>query len=359
MPFDGKWSGLRVPLGLAPASCWHRGCSQTSMNMHSSKAQIARVRVHAPARLHMGFLDLHGGLGRRFGSVGLALDPVCTALSAEPHGDILVQGNAPERAPRVAAQMLARLGFSGGIRLHFESMIPEHAGLGSGTQLALAVGVAISRLYGLDWDTGRVAHQLDRGARSGIGVGAFDHGGFLLDGGRGESDRPPPLLSRLVFPGDWRVLLIIDRTERGLHGAAELQAFRDLPEFPADIAAHLCRVALMQLLPAIQEQDLAAFAKAIWCLQTAVGDHFAQAQQGRFSSPLVAALLEQAAAEGLPAGQSSWGPTGFVVLPDAGSAERYREQLRKQAPDLEFVICQGRNTGAEVLVEQTQRLASS
>ncbi len=28
--------------------------------------------MFAPARLHLGFLDLNGGLGRRFGSLGLA-----------------------------------------------------------------------------------------------------------------------------------------------------------------------------------------------------------------------------------------------------------------------------------------------
>jgi predicted sugar kinase len=32
------------------------------------------VSVTVPARLHLGFLDLDGGLGRRFGSLGMALD---------------------------------------------------------------------------------------------------------------------------------------------------------------------------------------------------------------------------------------------------------------------------------------------
>ena len=40
------------------------------------------VRVEAPARLHFGFLDLHGGLGRRFGSIGLAIDAPSLALTA-------------------------------------------------------------------------------------------------------------------------------------------------------------------------------------------------------------------------------------------------------------------------------------
>jgi beta-ribofuranosylaminobenzene 5'-phosphate synthase len=39
------------------------------------------VRVVAPARLHLGFLDLHGGLGRKFGSLGVTLDEPRTALT--------------------------------------------------------------------------------------------------------------------------------------------------------------------------------------------------------------------------------------------------------------------------------------
>ena len=31
------------------------------------------VEVFAPARLHLGFLDLQGGLGRSYGSIGLAI----------------------------------------------------------------------------------------------------------------------------------------------------------------------------------------------------------------------------------------------------------------------------------------------
>ena len=38
------------------------------------------VTVAVAARLHLGFLDLNGGLGRRFGSLGLALDAPETVL---------------------------------------------------------------------------------------------------------------------------------------------------------------------------------------------------------------------------------------------------------------------------------------
>ena len=39
------------------------------------------VRVAATARLHLGFFDLGAGPGRRFGSLGLALDRPATRLT--------------------------------------------------------------------------------------------------------------------------------------------------------------------------------------------------------------------------------------------------------------------------------------
>ncbi|TXM89098.1 GHMP kinase, partial [Methylobacterium sp. WL122] len=50
------------------------------------------VRVHAPARLHFGFLDLHGGLGRRFGSIGLAIDAPAVRLTATAAETLSVTG---------------------------------------------------------------------------------------------------------------------------------------------------------------------------------------------------------------------------------------------------------------------------
>src|SRR5260370_13087261 len=46
--------------------------------------RAAQVVVFAPARLHLGFLDLDGGLGRRFGGLGLTIDGFGTRLRMAP-----------------------------------------------------------------------------------------------------------------------------------------------------------------------------------------------------------------------------------------------------------------------------------
>src|SRR5690606_24073303 len=110
----------------------------------------------------------------------------------------------------------------------------------------------------------------------------------------------------LLFPGSWRFVLVLDRRAQGLHGAEELAAFRSLPAFPAERAAHLARIVLMRVLPALTEQDLPAFGSAITELQAVIGDYFAAAQGGRFTSARVARALAWLAQAGATAiGQSS------------------------------------------------------
>jgi beta-RFAP synthase len=330
-----------------------------------------RIAVNTTARLHMGFFDLHGGLGRKFGSIGLALAAPSLELIAQSSAsrtaeNSLSAGTANSavaaKANAIAAQLLAQLDLSASVSIHIKQHLPAHAGLGSGTQLALAVGAAISQLYDLNLSTARIAELTGRGGRSGIGIAAFDHGGLLIDGGRASAplaanaaDRSisklPPLLARYDFPDDWRILLIFDSSQPGIHGDAERVAFDELPPFSENLAAHLCRHVLMQAMPALVEHDLTSFGHSIRELQTHVGDYFAPAQGGRYASPLVATVLQNLEHAGVACfGQSSWGPTGFAVFASQALAEQHLQQLKTTFTDnaLSWMICSARNHGAQI-----------
>jgi beta-RFAP synthase len=310
------------------------------------------VTVAAAARLHLGFLDLNGGLGRKFGSLGLAIEEPDTLVEIARAPTDSIEGPQAERAARDLKRLTDHLGLPGGHRLTVHRAIPAHAGLGSGTQMALAVAAALRRLHGLAADVEADALLLDRGNRSGLGASFFQEGGVALDGGRGEADRLAPIIARLPFPKEWRVLLILDPSRDGIHGEDELAAFRALPPFPAEIAAHLCRVALMQALPAIVEHDIVGFGSAVTEIQANVGDYFQAAQGGRYASPGVAAVLERLAGHGVRGyGQSSWGPTGFAFAQSASHAEALRDLAAPlaQAAALELRIVKGRNYGAGIV----------
>lgn len=314
------------------------------------------VSVAVPARLHLGFLDLHGGLGRRFGSLGLALAEPRTRLTISRAAVDRVNGPEAERAARFLRAVRRHLGIEAAHAIGIDEAIPSHSGLGSGTQLALAVAAAVRRLHGLPLDPRGDAALLGRGERSGIGVGLFQSGGVVLDGGRGASNAPPPVVARLPFPAAWRVLLLLDPARLGVHGPAELSAFAALPPFPEATAAELCRLAVMLALPSLAEEDIDGFGRAVTEIQARIGDHFAAAQGGRFASPGVAAALNRLAACGVRGyGQSSWGPTGFVFAASAEEAAAYAGQIAPIAERAGIVTAIVEGCNAPARIEEKSR----
>jgi beta-RFAP synthase len=317
----------------------------------SLRSRPGCMSVRTSARLHLGFLDLNYALGRRFGSLGLSLDRPVTRLVIRRAHETLVCGPERERVERYLAAMRTHLALSAHHDVAVHAAIPPHAGLGSGTQLALAVASALRRLHGRPADLRGDAARLGRGGRSGIGIGLFSHGGFVIDGGKGGDAAPPPLLARVAIPKEWRVLLVMDPACTGLSGAAERAAFAALAPMPEAQCGAICRLVLMQALPALRERDLPAFGAAITAVQQHLGTYFAPAQGGRFTSGRVAkamALLEAAGAAGI--GQSSWGATGFAFAPDLAAARNLSQMLHNStvAKGLDLIVCRALNRGASL-----------
>ena len=309
------------------------------------------VTVIAPARLHLGFVDLNPPTGRRFGSLGIALDSPHTRVRAWRERNDQPDSQSQQKAAQLLHALRSTIAVPDDVCVQVEEAIPPHCGLGSGTQLALAVGTAVSRLLQIELGPRDICQILARGARSGIGIGAFARGGFLVDGGHGTSTKFPPITSRVEFPESWRVLLIFDEAFEGLSGAKEVAAFRNLPSFPETLSAHLCRLVMTRALPGLAEASMAEFGPAITEVQRIVGDHFAPAQGGRFASAGVADVLGWLEGRGVSCvGQSSWGPTGFAMLESEAQAHDFlREaQARWHDKNLRFVIARGRNRSASI-----------
>lgn len=312
----------------------------------------AQVSVAAAARLHLGFLDMNGALGRKFGGLGLSISAPGTRLTLARAKETHVIGADAARARGLLEKAVAALSPGGRYRLTIDEAIPPHSGLGSGTQLALAIGAALRRLEDLPADSAADAALLQRGARSGLGAGLFTRGGLVVDGGRGANTTTPPVVARLPFPADWRILLVSDPSAVGLHGAEERKAFSELPPFSQDDAGRLCRLVLMQALPAAAESDFFAFGAAIAQIQAIVGDYFAPAQGGRrFTSVAVEqALAHLANAGATGVGQTSWGPTGFAFAASDDEARRMAAQARDgaAASGLEIAVVEGLDHGARI-----------
>lgn len=335
----------KLGLGLAPFSHTLKFMSGLAQpDLHPS------VSVYAPARLHMGFLDLGGSLGRRFGSIGVGINEIATHLTISPADWLKVTGPGLERASKAVEKFCLAQGLNTALSLQIHQAIPEHVGLGSGTQLELAVGMGLARYFGLNLTVRDIAQTIERGARSGIGIAVFEQGGLVVDGGRGPDTLTPPLISRMEIPEHWRFILAFDRRGQGLHGKAEVEAFNMLPVFPVSQTQRLCHLLLMQALPALAEGDIRGFGTVITDLQNTVGDHFAPAQGGRFTSPEVAEAMQWLESQGaVGIGQTSWGPTGFCLIEHPQQAQTLSELAQLRFEQVQFSVVSARNRGAEIL----------
>jgi beta-RFAP synthase len=318
-----------------------------------------RTIVEAGARLHLGFLDLNGACGRRYGSIGVTLERPRCAVEAGP-APVGTAGSPVEPVRAILERLGPDLGI-GAIAVRLVETIPPHAGFGAGTQLALAVALAASRAAGRPVPIRDLARRLGRGQRSGIGVAAFEHGGLAIDAGHpvqaddgaiaGEADgpEPPPVIFQHPLPADWHFVLATPRAAPGLSGPTEQRAFRELPPMDAERVGRICRLTLMQVAPAVLTGDIRSFGAAITEIQEAVGEYFAPHQGGRFASQTGCEVAELARARGaLGIGQSSWGPTVFALVGSEARARALADAFRGALGDrLAWVdVSRARNHGA-------------
>lgn len=290
------------------------------------------VFVDAPARLHFGVLDLRGARGRWFGGVGAAAPAPTVLVSAAPHDTLEVTGPDRERAQAAAERFAAAVGIARGARIHVHRMVPPHAGLGSGTQLALAVARALAELQGVDMCAAALARAVGRGRRSGIGTWIFEGGGLVVEGGhRPGEDAVPPLLARVALPDAWRCVVAVPETQPGLNGAREEAAFAELPPPPEREVEQVSHVVLMGLLPAAVDGDLCAFGRALSAIQAINGRWFAPVQGGQFAGALseeIARRMTEWGAYGV--GQSSWGPAVYGIAGTAEAGQRLADRLSER-----------------------------
>jgi len=324
-----------------------------------------RVAITTGARLHFGLLTHRPASGREFGGVGVMIEDPGWSLSFEaaefdavhiaPEAEVTVDADRRQAIHHRVAQMVTRcregLGVTASVPVQIRSWINSHQGLGSGTQLGLAVARGLERLFALP-PRGIVELALiaGRGHRSAVGLWGFEQGGLLLDGGR-TVDGPGTLLARYDFPADWRFVLIAPRNGSGLSGSEEVSAFRALQGMPRETSAELCRIVLMELLPALQDRDFEMFSDSLWRYGSLVGRYFSTVQGGVFCHPEMSALaddLRNCDVRGFA--QTSWGPTCAALCRDEDQARQISARLQSRTGADQFLLrtVAPRNRGSDV-----------
>jgi beta-ribofuranosylaminobenzene 5'-phosphate synthase len=315
-----------------------------------------KVYVKTPARLQLGLIDLNGDLERFFGGLGVGINQPNVVLEAEQSNRFAVSGEKPELVKALAKRFFEAYHVQANVDLRVTQTIPEHSGLGSGTQLALAVATALARLFNVKSSTQELAVAMGRCQRTGVGTTIFEQGGFVVDGGKplknGVATQDfPPLIFRQPFPEDWRFVVAVPSANKGLTNDEEKTAFKQLPAMPSETVGRVCRLIMMKLLPALVEHDICNFGEALTNIQIIIGDYFAQVQGGRYSSPAVSEgieFMQELGAYGV--GQSSWGPACYALFPKEEAKEaklKVQSFLRNSAGGQVFTA-KANNRGAYI-----------
>ncbi len=324
-----------------------------------------RVRVTTGSRLHFGMFSFGNPRVRQFGGVGAMIDEPGVELSIGESDRLEVEGPHAGRVRELALR-IARLEGLGcdapwGIVVH-RAPLP-HVGLGSGTQLALALASGIDALLRRPARPApEIAAGLGRGERSAIGLHGFEQGGLLVEAGKTSEGEISPLVGRASLPTDWRFVLIGPVGQRGISGDAERRAFAALQPVSGEATAELAREALLTMLPAAVEGRFDEFSQSLFQFGRMAGRLFAAHQGGHFATPEVAAIVELVRSLGVQGvAQSSWGPTVAALLPDEDAARRLVTRLRERQPSdsLEISIAQPKNDGARIETHDPTRTAST
>jgi beta-RFAP synthase len=298
-----------------------------------------KVYVRTPARLHLGLIDLGGELGRVFGGIGVALNRPNVVLEAESAQNLEFKGEKSENLRPIVEFLLQKYKLKPQVSINVRQTIPEHVGLGSGTQLSLAAAVAVSKLFHIKVTVESLARLTGRGHVSGVGTALFEEGGFVVEAGLkslGNKPHPqalenfPPVIFRQSFPKDWFFVVAIPNVKKGLSGQKEAKAFGHLQPMRKEKAALISHLIVMGLLPALKERDIETFGRSLTEIQSIVGDYFATVQGARFSSSpsadCIAHMLENGA---FGAGQSSWGPTVYGLAHGEEEAKKLSTSTKK------------------------------
>lgn len=317
-----------------------------------------KVSVTTGCRLHLGFTNLSEDVGRCYGSIGVALDRPGDTVLLDDHAAPGVAASDSQEAEACIRRFSDHYSVEPRVFVEVRESIPKHVGLGSGTQLALAIGMGLARLCGIEADARDVALAMGRGRRSGVGVAAFEEGGFIIDAGHktslSDSCTVPTVIWRREFPHDWSFVVAIPDVNRGLSGRSEEQVFEALSP-SVRVSEEICRLTQLRLMPALAEKDIREFGAALVAIDEKTGLYFSDAQGGTYSAAeadeTIRAMLGAGA---FGAGQSSWGPAVYALVDETCSehvTKEVRSLMEAKGWRSSVFVGRGRNVGAQIAVQ--------
>jgi len=312
-----------------------------------------RIILKSPSRIHLGFLELNQSSPRIFGSLGLTISKFEDIITIQENEKFEVESKNFDVKLKILdiLAIFSKIKKIKKCKIIVKKFIPTHQGLGSGTQLSLSVGFLISQLNNLEMDINQISQVLNRGNRSGIGIEAFESGGFIIDLGKNKKSKKLPLkFLNLKWPKTWKIILIFDNTLAGTSGTNESQQFKKLKTVHSKFVNQNCKAVLMKVVPGILEKNFEEFSEGIRLVQKNMSKIF-YGDSNLYASSKIKNIFSHLNKKGIQGyGQSSWGPTGFVFCKTVKERNELFNELEsyiklKQFKEISLTKTDGRNIG--------------
>jgi len=331
---------------------------------------MTSIRIKAPCRIHLSLIDENGYTGRVDGGIGLMLDRPNVVLEVSNSSDeFTIECNKyykesvhviNEKASRVFKHFhISNKNF----HFHLKRYYPSHVGLGSKTQLSLAIATAITKLKNFNCSNEELTKLVERGGTSGIGWKGFETGGFILDGGhdfgKGKEKEsflpssastlanPALTIFRHPIPENWRFVLVIPNVKKGAYGDEEISVFQNYAPIPKTEVNEVSHQIIMKIIPSLIKDDLECFGEGLKRIQS-IGFKKIEIE---LQHEVVKKLLNFFEEHDLKAyGMSSFGPSVIGIVESDSEANELLKEVQKNQKNGggHIYICKPNNTGAKI-----------
>ncbi|MFW9785996.1 MAG: beta-ribofuranosylaminobenzene 5'-phosphate synthase [Candidatus Heimdallarchaeota archaeon] len=332
---------------------------------------MTSLKITTPCRIHFSLIDENGYTGRVDGGIGLMLDrPNVVFEASNSAKEFKIESHKYYRESievinEIAAKVFKKYNISNkNFHFNLKRYFPSHVGLGSKTQLSLAIATAITRLKNIDHLTHKDLTMLvERGGTSGIGWKGFETGGFILDGGHdfgtgkekqtflpssaSTSANPALTIFRHKIPENWRFVLVIPNVKKGAYGDEEISVFQNYAPIPRSEVNEVSHQVIMKILPGIIKNDLICFGQGLKRIQNIGFKKIEIELQHQIVKDLLIFFEEY---ELKAYGMSSFGPSVVAIVESDTEAEDLLREVQKNQKNGggHIYICKPNNTGAKI-----------
>jgi len=332
---------------------------------------MTSLRITTPCRIHLSLIDENGYTGRVDGGIGLMLDRPNVVFEASNNAEefkietLKYYRESIEVINEIASKVFKTFNISNkNFHFNLKRYFPSHIGLGSKTQLSLAIATAITKLKNIsNLTTTQLTKLVERGGTSGIGWKGFETGGFILDGGHdfgkgkeketflpssaSNSANPALTLFRHDIPQNWRFFLVIPSVKKGAYGDEEVSVFQNYAPIPRNEVNEVSHQIIMKIIPSLINNDLSGFGEGLKRIQSIGFKKIEISLQHQVVKDLLNFFDEY----GLKAyGMSSFGPSVIGIVESDSEAVDLLKTVQKNRKNRggHIYICKPNNKGAKI-----------